>query len=120
MTKTIEVDFNGTKYPLTITVEGDAITVKGESELSTAIKAATDAATTKTADLQKSIDELKAPFVADVVNAKVPGLDEATVKSFDAAKLIETAKAVSTPKGKAPQPATPQNFPQIFKTESNV
>jgi len=120
MTKTIEVDFNGTKYPLTITVEGDAITVKGESELSTAIKAATDAAATKTADLQKSIDELKAPFVADVVNAKVPGLDEATVKSFDAAKLIETAKAVSTPKGKAPQPATPQNFPQIFKTESNV
>jgi hypothetical protein len=92
MTKTIEIEVGGVKHALTIDVAGEAITVKGESELATAIKAAADAATTKANDLQKAVDVLRAPLEADVVNAKLVGIDEATTKAFDAAKLIEVAK----------------------------
>jgi hypothetical protein len=95
MTKTVEIEVGGVKHALTIDVTGEAITVKGDTELGTAIKTATDALTAKAAELQKAVDVLSAPLIADVVNAKAVGLDEATVKAFTPEKLIEVAKEVT-------------------------
>jgi hypothetical protein len=117
MAKTIEIEVGGVKHALTIDVSGDTITVKGDAELNTAIKAASDAATTKATDLQKAVDALRAPLEADVVNAKLVGIDEATTKAFTPEKLIEVAKEVTKGvKVEAVKTVTdPQKYPQIFK-----
>jgi len=95
MTKSFTIEIGGVQHAIEIEANGEAITVKGVEVAQLAIKTATDAATAKIEGLQKSVDTLTAPLVADVVNAKITGLDEATVKGFAVDKLIETAKEVS-------------------------
>lgn len=122
MTKSIVFEVAGVSHTLTIDVAGEAITVKGDAELTTAIKSAIDTSAAKITDLQKSIDTLSAPLIADVVNAKIPGLDEATVKCFAPDKLIATAgeatKGVKIVPKETEKAAT--KYPQIFKREENV
>jgi len=95
MTKTVHIEIGGVQHAIEIEATGDAITVKGVEVAQLAIKTATDAATAKIDGLQKSVELLAAPLVADVVNAKIAGLDEATVKSFAPEKLIATATEVA-------------------------
>lgn len=95
MNKSIKIELDGKEHALAVKVEGEAVTFTGDAELTAAVKSFQDAATAKVAELQKQLETIRAPFIADIVNAKVPGLDEATVKSFTAEKLLETAKQVT-------------------------
>jgi len=92
MTKTVEIEVGGVKMPITFKQDGESVTVEGLDAANTAIKAAADAATNKANDLQKAVDVLRAPLEADVVNAKLVGIDESTTKAFTPEKLIEVAK----------------------------
>ena len=95
MTKTVNIEIGGVQHAIEIEATGDAITVKGVEVAQLAIKTATDAATAKIDGLQKSVDLFRAPIEADVVNAKIAGLDTETVKSFAPEKLIATAQEVA-------------------------
>lgn len=103
-TKAVEIDVNGTKHAFTIDVNGEAITTKGEAEIAAAIKAITD----ERDALKKSVAEFRQPLEADVVNAKLTGFDEATVKALSDSKLIELAKEVT--KGSKPEQAKSENY----------
>lgn len=118
MTKTIEIEVGGVKMPITFKQDGESVTVEGLDAANTAIKAAADAATNKANDLQKAVDTLRAPLEADVVNAKLVGIDEATTKAFDAVKLIEVAKEATKgvkPEATKVEAQNSEKFPQIFK-----
>ena len=114
MTKTVDFEIGGTKHTLTFEVAGDTVTVKGEAEIATAIKAVTD----KCAALETSLKAFREPLEADVVNAKLTGFDEATVKALSDAKLIELAKEVT--KGVKPDPKTTQPLSETEKAVSSL
>lgn len=95
MKHAFNIEINGVQHPIEIEATGETITVKGVEVAQLAIKTANDATTAKVDALQKSVDTLTAPLIADIVNAKITGLDEATVKSFAVDKLIATAGEVA-------------------------
>lgn len=91
----LQIKVGEKSYTLSVTVDGDKVTAD-TAALETAIKTEIEGVTTKLAEATKAVETLRSPLEADVVNAKLTGLDEATVKGFAAEKLIETAKAVTT------------------------